>query len=102
MDKDYRCAGVQKLNHCTYATLGNGYIGCRHLYYCDFKRPNITEIREKEQTEITIIAVKDKGKTCFNCIFDRLCSYNGDPELLMEEKGLPNCDDGYIYKVKEK
>jgi len=53
------------------------------------------------KTEITIQAVCDNGEECEGCMLN----FPGEPCLdcaaLMERIGLPACDSGYIYQIKE-
>ncbi len=50
--------------------------------------------------EVTIEAVESDDRNCDGCVFgrNRPCLDNEIIEIL----SLPQCTDGYIYKIKEK
>ncbi|MCP4988475.1 MAG: hypothetical protein GY928_21225 [Colwellia sp.] len=54
--------------------------------------------------EVTIEAVEVNHVVCEGCMFEqefeeRHCGSTPDN---LKQAGLPHCDDGYIYKIKEK
>jgi hypothetical protein len=55
------CVGINNLNECCHATLGNGSFGCKYDRSCRYKRPEVYEYLEslqKELVEVKKINVK--------------------------------------------